>query len=575
MFGSWAVTFGRGRHRHALHERAHRLGLEIIDLPGLLCAAEPGIARLRSDSAILVGQLFTRTNVPITGKLPLVADWPGNPEDKFGGYWGNFALFSVGPEEWTVYREPSGTVPVYRSGDGEDALFVSDAGIARGLGPAVRPRYDRAFVIHWLQFPFLRTRRTGLEGIAELLPGTAWTKTGSMPWTERCWWRPAEFLRREDAIRDPRCAAAQLRELASGTIPAQAGSAQSLLQLSGGLDSSIIAACLATAGHEPSCVNFTTRSAEGDERRFAREVAESLGLALVEVAEAAPAPPRPAPAPGFRPSTNPLLAPVEQAIATIAEDLGASLLIDGGGGDNLFCSVATASPTVDALLWAGPAAALGTASDIAQRAGCTFWEVLAAAGRRLVRRRKGWKEDRSFLAPDVLLDGPELHPWLAGLRSAPPGKREHVEALVHIQHFLDRGTSRLPRLHPLTAQPLLELCLRIPSWLWVAGGRDRAVAREAFSGLVPDPVLARRTKGSLQGLFERSFAALRSQMLEILLSGELRSAGIIDLAKVESCLAGGDPVDDTIQMRISELVALELWLQSLDPARTGSSPASP
>jgi asparagine synthase (glutamine-hydrolysing) len=566
MFGSWALTFGRGRHRHVLHEQARRLGLGILDLPDLFCAAEPGTALLRSSSSVLIGQLFTRADVAVTASLPFAGDGPGRLKEELDGFWGNFALFSAGPGGSAAYRDPSGSVPVYRLGGREDALFVSDAGIARRLGQPARPRYDRTFVIHWLQFPFLRTRRSGLEGVVELLPGLAWTKSDSSPWTEKSWWRPADFLRRQDSIRNPRLAAERLRELACRTIPAQAGSARSLLQLSGGLDSSIIAACLASAGQNPSCVNFATCSADGDERRFARAVADRLGLALAEVAEGAPQCARPASAPGFRPPTNPLLAPVERAIAKMAEEVGASLLIDGGGGDNLFCSMTTASPVLDALRWAGLATARKAASDIALRAGCTFWDVLAAAGRRLVRQRGQWKEDRSFLARAVMLNGPELHPWLAGLRFAPPGKREHVEALVHIQHFLDRGDCGIQRLHPLTAQPLVELCLRIPSWLWVARGRDRAVARDAFSELVPRSVLERRTKGTLQGLFERSFAALRLQMLEILLSGELRRAGIIDAGAIETCLAGSAPVPDTVQMRISEVVALELWLQSLQPA---------
>lgn len=574
MFGSWALTFGRGRHRQALHEQARRLGLGIVELPDLLCVCEPGTAFLRSGSSLLVGQLFTPANVRVTGTLPFASAGPAGLREEIDGYWGNFALFSAQPREWTVYREPSGTISVYRCGAGEDSLFVSGAGIARRLWPAAHRRWDRTFAIHWLQFPFLRTCRTGVQGIAELLPGMAWTRREPGPWTEQCWWRPADFLRKADSIVDPRVAAEGLRELARSTIPAQAGSAHLLLQLSGGLDSSIIAACLASAGSRPSCVNFATRSADGDERRFAHDVADRLELPLVEVAEGAPPRARAAPAAGFHPPTNPLLAPVEQAIARVAEEAGAALLVDGGGGDNLFCSTTTASPVLDALRRAGPAAARRTASDIALRAGCTLWDVLAAAARRLVRKRSCWKEDRTFLARSVLLDGPDPHPWLTGLRFAPPGKVEHVEALVHIQHFLDRGESTLPRLHPLTAQPLVELCLAIPSWLWVAGGRDRAVARDAFSGLVPRSVLERRTKGSLQGLFERSFAALRPQMRETLLSGELRSAGIVDAGAIQACLAGTDPVRDTIQMRISELVALELWLQSLRSVGDGS-PISP
>jgi asparagine synthase (glutamine-hydrolysing) len=216
---------------------------------------------------------------------------------------------------------------------------------------------------------------------------------------------------------------------------------------------------------------------------------------------------------------------------------------------------------IDALAGGSVGKAGRAAADIAARANCTIWDVIASAGRRLVKRRHPWKEDPSFLLPSARLPTCEPHPWLEGL-AVPPGKREHVKALVHIQHFLDRSPSAIGFLHPLLAQPLLELCLRIPSWLWVGGGRDRAVARDAFAGLVPSSVLQRRMKGSLQSLLYRSFAQLLPQMRELLLEGELARSAIIDTVAVGAALTGEKWMADAVQLRISEMAALELWLRS-------------
>jgi asparagine synthase (glutamine-hydrolysing) len=564
MFGAYALTFGRGRRRHALHERARMLGLPTIDRPELLMVTSPDAHFLQSNRSVLFGQLFTDRNVRLRDYPPCgECDGPVELKKAFMPYWGNFALFSAGPGTSTVYRDPSGSVPVYCCGGGKDAVFVSDAAIARQLGLLDTARVDQAFAIHWLQFPFLRTCRTGLEQVSEVLPGMAWTSGRAGTWEQAVWWSPAPFARKRVALFDSHIAAARLRDIADQVIPAQLPTAAGLLQLSGGLDSSIIAACLSAAGVGPPCINFATRSKDGDERRFARDVAERLHLSLLEIGEAAPhAIPAPR-CPSFQPTTNPLLAPVEQAIGEAAETLGLMLLIDGGGGDNLFSSLTTASPVVDALRWAGPRAAANAISDIALRAGCTWWDVVRAAARRARRRSAEWPEDRSFLSSAVVGSRPEPHPWLDGLRRVPPGKREHVEALVHIQHFLDRSATGMPRLHPLVAQPLLEHCLRVPSWLWVQGGRDRAVARNAFARRLPESVLSRHSKGSLQGLFQRAFARLRPQILEILMTGTLRKQGIIDAADVETCLRRGEWHRDDVQMRISELVALDLWLQSL------------
>jgi hypothetical protein len=105
-------------------------------------------------------------------------------------------LFQAGADEWAVYREPSGSIPVYRCGDGP--VFVSDAEIASCLGLLADARPDLRFAAHWLQFPFLRTRRSGLQGVIELHPGMAATKTTSEPWSERLLWRPGDFIRKDD-----------------------------------------------------------------------------------------------------------------------------------------------------------------------------------------------------------------------------------------------------------------------------------------------------------------------------------------------------------------------------------------
>src|SRR3546814_12255836 len=54
-----------------------------------------------------------------------------------------------------------------------------------------------------------------------------------------------------------------------------------LLLLSGGVDSSIVAACLAHAGCAFDCLTLVTANPSGDERSYARLAAESVGAALV------------------------------------------------------------------------------------------------------------------------------------------------------------------------------------------------------------------------------------------------------------------------------------------------------
>jgi asparagine synthase (glutamine-hydrolysing) len=516
------------------------------------------------DSAV-VGQLFARDDghAYSCASKNVEADKSSlDLNELLRTHWGNFALFSAFKAgSPIVYRDPSGAVCVYQHEQAE-GIFVSDAELARTLGLIDSPAIDTDFMRHWLQFPFLRTARTGIEGIREVLPGTCRTRVDGV-WSDRPIWHPSEFTRRKDAILDPDEAANRLRRVALATVARQVRGPV-VLQLSGGLDSSILAACLHEAEVPFTGVNFATRSADGDERRYARAVAVSLGVPLVEIEEEEL---RTLSGPthrDFRPGTNPLLAPFERAVDQCAEEVGASLIVDGGGGDNLFCSVNSAAPVLDALYWAGPRTAIRTVDDITSRAGCTSWEVVRSSARRAWkgRYRRHWKEDRYLLKREAILTAPEGHPWLSPSGRHQPGKLEHIESLIHIQHFLDRTlTPSRNVIHPLIAQPLLELCLRIPTWLWLSGGRDRAIARQAFNGLLPESVLQRRTKGSLQSLFHRSFHRLSGEIRDLLLTGELRKLGILDADAVEEAFRSRAN-DEFVQLRLTEMTALELWLQS-------------
>jgi asparagine synthase (glutamine-hydrolysing) len=121
-------------------------------------------------------------------------------------------------------------------------------------------RADLHFLRHWLCFPFLRTAATGVAGVRELLPGTAVRGAGApatvwSPWDHT---KPGPFATFDEA-------AQALRDALLHCVPALVpATGKIVLQLSGGLDSSIIAAALATAERRFSAVTFATRAADGD-----------------------------------------------------------------------------------------------------------------------------------------------------------------------------------------------------------------------------------------------------------------------------------------------------------------------
>jgi asparagine synthase (glutamine-hydrolysing) len=104
--------------------------------------------------------------------------------------------------------------------------------------------------------------------------------------------------------------------------------------------------------------------------------------------------------------------------------------------------------------------------------------------------------------------------------------------------------------------------MRIPSWLWVAEGRDRAVARHAWRDILPPLVLERRTKGGLDTYAVEAVMRSRSDLLPFLLEGHLAANGVIDRHKVEAALNRPPRRTDQSVYQLLQLVDVEAWARA-------------
>src|SRR3546814_19059841 len=87
-----------------------------------------------------------------------------------------------------------------------------------------------------------------------------------------------------------------------------------------------------------------------------------------------------------------------------------------------------------------------------------------------------------------------------------------------------------PHIAPLLSQPIVELCLSIPTWHWIADGRDRAVARAAFSNRLPRPIIERQQTGGPAEFNLSIYRKQRDRLNELIRHGVLAGAGIIDIS---------------------------------------------
>ncbi|WP_375208127.1 asparagine synthase-related protein [Hyphococcus sp.] len=494
-------------------------------------------------------------------------------------YWGAYLAFiaRADSKELSVFRDPSGSMGCFSASvHGLHCLF-SDVEIALELGLA-GPRVDWDMLARRIAYPISRDDRTCLDDVTIVLPGERRCFSGGEA-SASSLWDPWGFASPEKRIEDDRAAARMLAAEIDACVAAWAAkSPRPLMELSGGLDSSIIAASLAKCGAGFECVNLYSTAPGGDERRYAQAVAARAGAPLrTVVMDGARADLRRVAAiRSPNPDGNLLHELIDEALIGACESAGADAFFSGGGGDNIFCHVSTASPAADRLLsGTGLGAFAQSVRDISALNDCSLWIAARYAVRKAMRARIAHQPCNDlFLSREALGSPPPLHPWFQGPPDALPGKREHVASVAFALWNADTTErSRVaPMRYPLMSQPVAELALRIPAWMWVRGGRDRAVARAAFGTALPDIVVNRRTKGDLTGFMTELYRCQRPLLQEILLDGALAKARIIDRVSVERRLSSEAFPRQRECGTLLALAKTDVWAQSWAGGPRGGGP---
>lgn len=480
--------------------------------------------------------------------------------------WGEYILVQrERPGAVVVTRDPSGGVPCVYSSGTATRFVTSDISLATSLG-LYRRHIDWESVAHYLTYPYLKTARTALAGIRELLPGRVLRVQGSEA-SEEIAWSPWTFIDASTRISNADEAAAHVRD-AVATVVGSLGKVDQavLVELSGGLDSSIVAACLRDSGARVGCVTFVPAVPGADERHYAAPVANLLEAAL----HAAPlrledaridAPPPPW-------ATNPGVAPLQytadQVAMSFADRESFTSFYSGGGGDTVFCYLHNASPAADAFRSLGTKACLAAIRDLSDLYQCTLWKAARLTLKKLAGPpRQPYRADHTLISPEARVDLPDPHPWFDAPDHALPGDRERVFDLAGTQ-LLKEGLFRAMEYRlrlPLLSQPVVETCLRVPSWMWIKGGRNRSIARTAFSDVLPAEVINRRSKGSFTQYCGAVYQRNKNEIRDFLLGGELRARGLIDPEALEAFFSRPPAPRDESFMRTFTLCTVESWVR--------------
>jgi len=517
--------------------------------------------------SVIIGRLFMGADRPDTLEhigLDLVAE---QGRALLSNYWGGYVFVHAGRDGVArVFRDPSGALPCYVKREADRIILAGDITELASPGSG---RVDFDEVARVLSSGDARGRRTCFDGIDELIAGECLVVTNGAVALES-WWTPWDHVvpRAGATFED---SAEDLRKTIQSSVGTWTRSYSSiLLGVSGGLDSSIVAAAAAPAAERLTCLTLCGPDADGDERRYAAAMSSHLGLDLreeprdlgeIDVDRAA--------APNHAWPIVPLGRQTNEAIHDrIRSQMPIDAFFTGNGGDAVLCSLRSAIPFIDRVLAEGPSARLtGTLLDICLLTGVDRPTVLRHAWDRYrrARGRHQIKFNVSGLTPSAAKKARAAgvsHPWLLPPRDILPGKTVHAAYLMRAQKSIELYPRALspPHVAPLISQPVMELCLSIPTWMWVSGGQNRAVARRAFAGELPSLVTTRTSKGGPGGFDMLIYRRNKDQLHERLRHGLLTRNGIFDPALLD---VPEDPSWRGVEriQRILEFAAAENWVR--------------
>lgn len=544
----------------------------------LICALESASTRVfvSADAptlalpghGLVIGQVFTKDGQPISQRLDIDGSAGEVASHLLQSIWGNYLAVLVDSDDSpaiTLLRDPSGAMPcIYSLADGE-GFITSDIGLAVDLG-LHRKEIDWQAIAHGLNFPYLKTARTALKHVDELLPGSMLTCRGRDV-SARSVWSPWRFVKKGVRHEDPRVAAEDVRAAVSNVVRAlSTGNDKFLVELSGGLDSSILATCLRDACPRAIFCTLVMPVAGTDERPYARLVAEAFGQELfsVEVGFDNARFEFPVPSSSVVPAVGILQNATNEAWAAAGTLYGVDNFFSGDGGDTVFCYLKTAAPAADAFRECGIVAGIAAIGDLAALHECTAFKAGRLALKKMLRRpRTTWKENHALLNPACVTTVPGHHPWMDAPSGALPGDRERVYDLIGTQLFSDATLRAVEHSthFPLLAQPVVEACLNVPTWMWIAGGRNRAIARQAFADLLPRGILDRRSKGSYTGYMATVYTRNKLKIREFLEQGQLCANDLLDRPALANFFAKDLASRDLTFLRIFDLCAAENWVR--------------
>lgn len=559
---------------------------------------EGGTALLPNNSGVLLGVAFskhdgrelTRHVQPDFTRSVLHYDELCETQGKHAieTIWGSYVLIFGSRDNGKRYvlRSPAATLPCFISHHDGIRVYFSDVNDFCAI-------HGDCFSINW---PLIRaqaalgdhvTRETGLQEI-ECLESGECVSHSCAEVRHKILWNPCK-LANAPGFTNFKDAVASLRHETQRAVHTWASRSSSVLvELSGGLDSSIVLSCLASAPSRPRirCVNFYATGCPGDERSFARSMAAKVCVPLYEI-------------PRYttcdldiflecdrtaRPALNFTGPGRFEALSELSRRNDCDTLVDGELGDNVFGWAVSAEPVADHLYRHGSLALVPViARDVARMKRFSVWEIFARGIRYSLS--PSWTktlflfantvsgrdaDKRRFITQEALNAFREeakrfTHPWFSEIDATAPSSVYLIYALLTTTstdyHIPFTKFKALNYIHPLVSQPLIECALRIPGAFAVRAGWNRAVARAAFCDDLAKDIAQRTCKTTTGPWVTQIIRQNASWLRTFLLDGALARQGILDRKRVEEALSEKLSPSTAIPSELFYHIYIEGWLR--------------
>ncbi len=496
-----------------------------------------------------------------------------------------FAIWDQRRRKIFLARDRLGIKPLYYAVAGDELLFASEIKAILAAG-TIRPGFNRAILPEFLATRFNAGAETFFDGIRKLLPGRTLSWSPGEGFRGQRYWRPpiamddsgGTFAQRALAVR-ARLEETVRRHLVSD-VPVG-------LFLSGGIDSSGLAALMAPMVNEPIrtfSVGFNDQ--RFSELKYARLAAESVGAEHREVIVSASDFFRVLPSLVWH-EDEPIAFPSSVSlyfVSELAKRNHVKVVLSGEGADELFLGynryrVTAWNERLGRVYWATVPNPLR--GGVRRLVGALPGPLRRYSGRTFLALAPGPRElffENFAVFPEHmrrhLLRNPELFgardPYAIELQCYGENPAGTLERMAHadIQTYLVELLMKQDQMSmaasvesrvPFLDHQFVEFAVAMPGEYKLRGWRTKAVLREALRDLIPRAILTRPKMGFPTPVGRWLRGPFRSLLQEFVLGSRSLDRGLFDPAFTRRLVEehGNGSADHGDRLWL--LMNLEIW----------------